>query len=281
MATPGRCSPLRTSITYYTHSSANTGDITTQIYIYVLDATGDITVYATNDCYDEDSRCAPGLDNFFEQPLVTGQTITGDVNYIWSGLSGAVDYEELSWLVSFQSPEVDGNQVISAVNDYFRCDSALPGSSSTGCVNYQASPTISYSAAEYPTFVQHVSAAQTSGLDGAPGGVPLYRTTDKSIRSANRSTACPTSRAKPTGYSCDEYPFASTYYGASSDPSGGRTFSWCQISDLPQGVTGESGYSACMINQTENSSAGLALQNVLYGPYRILDSDPFYVQTTS
>ena len=78
------------------------------------------------------------------------------------------------------------------------------------------------------------------------------------------------------GYSCDEYPFRSTYQGASTGGGTGRTFDWCQIILLPTGVTGPNGYSSCMIPVGENSSAGSLLNN-FYVNFRVIDTDPFYV----
>jgi hypothetical protein len=57
---------------------------------------------------------------------------------------------------------------------------------------------------------------------------------------------------------------------------GGRTFNWCQISQLPTGVTGP-GYSACMIPLSENSSGGASLLG-FYNAERVLDEDAFYVE---
>lgn len=46
-------------------------------------------------------------------------------------------------------------------------------------------------------------------------GNPLTRTTGARIERANRSKACPASRKRPQGKSCDEYPFARSNQGAS------------------------------------------------------------------
>lgn len=61
----------------------------------------------------------------------------------------------------------------------------------------------------YPQLAQHIQAAQDSGLPNV-----LTRVTDPNISDANRATACPSSYPRPDGFSCDEYPFASTYQGA-------------------------------------------------------------------
>lgn len=57
----------------------------------------------------------------------------------------------------------------------------------------------------------------------------------------------------------------------------GRTFTFCHISKYPTGVTGATGFSACMIDKTENSTAGSLLNSVLFVPYRVISMDEFYV----
>jgi hypothetical protein len=133
---------------------------------------------------------------------------------------------------------------------------------------------------EFPEYGDHLIDAINSGLPGAnlgAGSVPLHRLMDDALQQANRNLACPDSYPRPTGKSCDEYPFASTYEGASTGGGTGRTFDWCGISQLPTGVTGPTGYSSCMIDETNNSGAGGQLETRLYGPERVLDGDAFWV----
>jgi hypothetical protein len=56
----------------------------------------------------------------------------------------------------------------------------------------------------------------------------------------------------------------------------GRTFDWCQRDDLPQGVDGAQGWSACFVDEDDNLYAGLDLQE-FYGDSRVLDGDQFTV----
>ncbi|WP_443742946.1 NucA/NucB deoxyribonuclease domain-containing protein [Streptomyces parvulus] len=96
--------------------------------------------------------------------------------------------------------------------------------------------------------------------------------------------ACPQAASggypRPADYSCDEYPFRSTWQGSFTGslpqpaPYPGRTFSWCQISALPQNVT--DGWSACMIPAGQNSSAG-SLLNRFYIENRVIERDAFRV----
>ncbi len=169
-----------------------------------------------------------------------------------------------------------------------RCDNAVPGVSSVGCVfpDYAPTDVVSLSGSS-PNYARHIRDAQASGLPGAyPDGQPLYRLTDATLRDRNGNTACPQFSSggypRPTGYSCDEYPFRSTWQGAYTgslpqpQPYPGRTFDWCQITALPIGSTGPDGWSACMIPAAENSSAG-SLLNVFYTDNRVIEKDAFRV----
>jgi hypothetical protein len=172
-----------------------------------------------------------------------------------------------------------------------RCDYDLPGSTTIGCVfpTYVAVDTVSLSGRN-PAYARHIRDAQASGLPGAyPNGEPLHRLTDQVLRDRNGNMACPQAAnggyPRPSGFSCDEYPFRSTWEGAFTgglrrlDPYPGRTFNWCQISALPQNVTGL-GWSACMIPATENSSAG-SLLNLFYTDNRVLEKDAFRIRVVA
>lgn len=88
------------------------------------------------------------------------------------------------------------------------------------------------------------------------GGPPLQRTRESSIINANRATACPSKLRRPTGQSCDEYPFAVTMQGASRVPSGY--------------------WRRAMVPWRENSLVGTRM-NQFFRQYRILDGDRYYV----
>jgi hypothetical protein len=160
-----------------------------------------------------------------------------------------------------------------------RCDNALPGSG-PGCVFPQYIPPLQ-TGIENPEYSQHLGDALRSGLPGAyPDGTPLHRTTSALIRDLNGAKACPDRYPRPSGKSCDEYPFRSTYEGAAVaiPPGVARTFDWCEI-DEPPG-TGPVGYSVCMIDELQNSSGGGFL-NSFYLSNRVLDHDPFRVWVQS
>jgi len=122
-----------------------------------------------------------------------------------------------------------------------------------------------------PETSSHVYDAQMS-LPGDPGayypsqgitGNALTRTTDMNLRNLNRNTAVARCSAEGITDSCDEYPFASTYEGAASQP-------------------GTSHYSVRGVPGPDNDNQG-GLVSTFYGSsaangYRVLEGDSFYVQ---
>jgi hypothetical protein len=136
---------------------------------------------------------------------------------------------------------------------------------------------IGYDRASHPNFAKHVTDAQKSGLPGKSTALKRLKPGQSSAK--NRSKACPSRLKRPSGYSCDEYPFASTQQGAYYGGGTGRTFSQCKISDkaYPVGAKGGKGYSACMIPQKENSAAGSELSK-FFKESRVLTGDSFFVQ---
>lgn len=198
--------------------------------------------------------------------------------------AGAIGEAQTTMYWKFSNPswttgtDLIGSQVVVPV----RCDNDTKGVSTPGCVfkDYAPVNVVSLSGL-YPNYARHIQDAQQSGLPGAyPDGQPLTRQTDDAAIRTNRGTACPPSSSsggypRPTGYSCDEYPFASSHEGASSNPLLGRTFGWCQISTLTS-RTGP-GWSACMIPATENTAAGRDDLRIFYNENRVLEEDPFYV----
>ncbi len=138
-----------------------------------------------------------------------------------------------------------------------RCDNALPGTSKIGCVMPYIPEMVYAKRGEYPELAKHIEYAQnTKHLPGKHGTTKyLTRLTDKTKIRQNRDKACPSSRHRPAGKQCDEYPFASTWQGAST--SGGK-FNWR------------------MINAKQNEEGGKALGR-FYLYNRILEKDKFLV----
>ncbi|MFF3639368.1 NucA/NucB deoxyribonuclease domain-containing protein [Streptomyces sp. NPDC002250] len=138
-----------------------------------------------------------------------------------------------------------------------RCDNALPGTSKIGCVMPYIPVMVYAKSGPYPELAKHIQYAQdTKHLPGKYGTTKyLTRLTDKEKIKKNRNKACPSSRHRPAGKQCDEYPFASTWQGAST---GGGHFSWR------------------MINATQNEEGGKALGR-FYLYNRVLEKDRFLV----
>jgi hypothetical protein len=80
------------------------------------------------------------------------------------------------------------------------------------------------------------------------------RTMNQWLIEHNRDTACPESRPRPPGKSCDEYPFASTYQGAYLNPD----------------------YSWHMLDAQQNRLEGRDRQT-WYGSVRLWAGDQFWV----
>ena len=102
-------------------------------------------------------------------------------------------------------------------------------------------PHLNFSSIANLAFRQHFLSAQASGLPGSPRTGALHRTQDNALMNLNGATACPSLSSapwllRPTSYSCDEYPFRSTYEGAAAGGTA-RTYSWCQIA-LPSPSSG-------------------------------------------
>ncbi len=101
---------------------------------------------------------------------------------------------------------------------------------------------------------------------------PLHRLIDSVANDSNRTAAgriCDDvwgSDGRSPNLNCDEYPFASTYEGAYTSTSSGTLLAvW--------------NGSARLINGDDNQTAGRYLNTRFYTVNRILDSDPFFVES--
>jgi hypothetical protein len=125
------------------------------------------------------------------------------------------------------------------------------------------------SMATLPNIAANIASIQAAGPhhygnSGYSPAYPLHRTTNPTIMNANNNTACPPSPRPvrlipdvgPPPSSCDEYPFASTYEGAS------------------QTTKPDWGTASVPVAQ-QNSQGGLI--SSFYQAQRILDGDAFWV----
>ncbi|MGW2255160.1 NucA/NucB deoxyribonuclease domain-containing protein [Kitasatospora sp. NPDC001660] len=188
---------------------------------------------------------------------------------------GAIGFCKTTWQLTMQAPGYSPIQATYSYDD-IRCDNATAGNPKVGCVvPWYASP-VSYSRSANPSLASHVERAQASGLPGATFDAPLYRTTNDAVTNANRTQACGDAPSI-AGYSCDEYPLASTYQGLTAGGTR-RTFDGCNF-NLPN-QTGPTGVSVCMIPEGENNSQGGTMSQ-FYRWQRVLDRDPYRVVITA
>jgi hypothetical protein len=182
-----------------------------------------------------------------------------------------------SWELTVGSSKWSNTVLFTLSLPLYRCDNAI-GNRVAGCVFPNIPGVVGFSQSRNPLFVQHVYDAQISGLVGRLGtGTYLTKLDDPAKVKQNGDKACPTngSLPRPAGYQCDEYPFRSTYQGAStSGATTARSHPWCQMPD-PQG-NGPSGWSRCFIPAGQNGSGG-GLLGTFYSDERIMDGDPFQV----
>jgi hypothetical protein len=228
--------------------------------------------------------CTISSSRFPPQPVEPGRFEDGESYYTTTATApGAVGTAQTTVTWTFTNPAWAGPSTPDSSQQLpVRCDHALPGTSSIGCVFPAYTPVAIYSrTGPYPELARHLGDAQASGLPGAyPGAAPLTRLTDSALQDRNRATACPPRYPRPAGKSCDEYPFASANQGAFTGGGAPRTSPWCQIDIGAPGSTGPTGYSVCMIDATQNTNGGSELGG-FYNRNRVLSNDPYQVWITT
>jgi len=219
-------------------------------------------------------------------PLNKDVTVVGDIS---PTLAQRTDQtSRLNWVFTLRLRSGDSTPAeVTALTRQTRCDNrGARGVRGQGCV---VNATTTYYVYQYDqrfySVAAHIAAAHSSGLPGSHWSeLPLTRTTNPATVSSNRRAACPRSVQRPDGYTCDEYPFASTLQGAAS---GGvvRVLPGCNLLEVPG--TGPVGFSRCMVptadasahGSNENSAQGSNL-GLFYGSQRVLDGEDFWVELT-
>ncbi|MYV98391.1 hypothetical protein [Streptomyces sp. SID3343] len=240
--------------------------------------------------------CSTTSSDFPSQPVSLTKSGFGEGRFASTiPATGGVGSANTTWTRWFTGTTWTAtNQVTITPPQRVRCDSMTRGTQFPGCVFPDYAPQFNVSSATNPNFAGHLRNALASGLPGGgwPNGTPLTRMMDEADGRRNGDRACPQAGnggyPRPPGFSCDEYPFRSTWEGALtqtylSPPNPnppmpvvpGRTFSGCQIPQLGSG-TGPQGWSACMIPAGENSSGG-GLLTSFYRSNRVIELDHFYV----
>jgi hypothetical protein len=222
--------------------------------------------------------CNTQVFKFPPKLLTNSNSAEAEVVYQSTVGAGAFVTSAMEVQYFFTNPSWDGPSNVAVVEPAVpvRCDNATPGARSAGCVFADYEPAWDVASTGRSTFINHMQWAYAAGMRGFyPDRPPLTRLTNEALKDRNGDTACPESYPRPSTHSCDEYPFRSTHQGAFTGGGTGRTFSFCQIAVLPQGVSGLNGWSACMILRGENSSAGGFLQG-FYVRNRVIEGDRFY-----
>ncbi len=273
---------------YYVYTSTSASTWAHQIEVEPLVITGTAagtTVTGVSACTLTDAvpgACGADISSFPLQTLSLGRDAEGEAYQTFTG-SGP-SWGEGSWNLTMRVAAAPNPVLVSDRALEVRCDNLI-GNRAAGCVFPQFTPAVVYSRTSLPQFARHVEAAQASGLPGREVARPLHRLQNESLQASNRATACPSASSapwlpRPANHDCDEYPFSSTYEGAFTGGGTARTHSWCQISLPNAPSTGPTGYSICMVNASQNRSAGSQLLN-MFNQNRVLDSDPFVVRFQS
>lgn len=261
----------------YVYMTNNLPGVKHQISVMPTSITGTaVGIIATGDgaCW---GACTSSTSSFSTQVLLPDVTAEGDSDYLSTATTpGSIGNTVSTWTMTFKAPGTTAASELETQSPLIRCDTAVPGTSTTGCVVPDITPSIDYSGG-WGEFQTHVQGAQASGLPGGSDLNPLHRLVDSTLQTSNRNKACPASYPRPSGKTCDEYPFASTMEGAFTGGGTARTQPWCQISLTAPPSTGPTGYSVCMIDGALNSLAGSVMQSVLFVPMRVLDGDAFVV----
>lgn len=139
-------------------------------------------------------------------------------------------------------------------DNWVRCDWSATGAA-TGCVN-PANQAKLVTMKQLPNILANI---RNQVANGAPTILTRLQY-DLAHINANREAVCPASRPRPTGMSCDEYPFARSYEGGYANGVGG----WAWV------PTGENDL------QGENDQQG-GFISAFYQYQRVMDGEPYEV----
>lgn len=153
-------------------------------------AVGDTKVQATAYC---DGFCTSLFGDFPAQPVQPDSVTTASGAFVATNEVTPGDFSSstitVDWWFSNPAWVAATNRAQRTVPGV-RCDNALPGFQTAGCVFGDVRPTIEYSQAALPELADHIRDAQALGLPGTIGNGPLTRLTDPDLRRKNGDTAC-------------------------------------------------------------------------------------------
>ncbi|MFJ7159208.1 hypothetical protein ACIQUQ_30260 [Streptomyces sp. NPDC101118] len=264
----------RFDIVSYNHSSASSPRWTYQAQVNVKSGWGEAMSAGISGRTTVSGLCRIVSATFPLQPLSpAGSTKNGEATYATTATwKGAIGRCATIWAFTLTNPGYP-DAVGDLTLDEFRCDTATPGRTSTGCVVPWYASALIYRKSSTPQLASHITRAQGSGLPGATFARPLHRSLDPDVWARNRKLAC-ADAPSISGKSCDEYPIASAREGLGS---GGqrRSFPGCSLPRIPS-RTGGTGASVCMISRTEQSVQG-GTNTQFFRRWRYLEGDPFRV----
>nr|WP_269326633.1 NucA/NucB deoxyribonuclease domain-containing protein [Kineosporia mesophila] len=201
---------------------------------------------------------------FTPQVLIKGDTFSATVKYTSTVPKKKKIVNQSVYGLIFNHPSFGMEDVIVNSGKY-RCDKQLTVNTAGGCVFYKVRPTMTEMRV-LTEINKNIARIQKAGSKHygsktlSKGKNPLVRQTAAAKINANRNEACPTARkrAAPSGFSCDEYPFASTAQGAANVPA--SEWGWAYV---PEG---------------ENDKQG-GLIGKFFSQNRVLRGDAFWVAT--
>ena len=273
---------MEMEIHHLARTSTISGVWRTWFAMFALNAWGDaLRSSAVTASISASGQCGVRSESFPTQSLLpVGVVASGSAELLTQvRRTGAIGHCSTTWSHHTDTPGYPPGNVLTVTMTDIRCDYATRNTLTIGCVVPWAPANVYYSMEDYPTLALHVLAAQGSGLPGGPDGSPLTRTTNDAIEDVNRRLACGDAPSFP-GYSCDEYPPASSYQGLSAGGTRRVTRGGCMFPNLPRDVTGVSGVSVCMIIAGENNAQG-SLHGTAFRQWRVLDGDPWRVEVVA
>ncbi|SOE08986.1 Deoxyribonuclease NucA/NucB [Streptomyces sp. 2323.1] len=252
---------LNFTVTQHIGLNAKSPKFTEQFSLKFTSGAGTVDGFATNLAASCGGSCK-ATSHVPHTPTRVGETINGTISY--SDTTSTKNSTHTSYGLTFTRPGYLSTPAKWSSLTY-RCDkgnkAGRTGNYGTGCVFTGYAPFETQQAA-LPGISKNIARIQKAGPHhyGAYGlhGSPLHRTADATVMKNNRRIACPDGRPRPTGKSCDEYPFASTQEGAANKKAKPGDWGWAWV------PVGEQ-------NKQRN------ILNDFYRHNRILNGDRFWV----
>lgn len=157
--------------------------------------------------------------------IAAGSTVSAAISYedSTSNVNKTYSSYSLSW-----GPQT--KTTIDWTSPFYRCDNVF-ASYPPGCVFPEIFPILT-SMSSLPNIsanIRNIQQAGPSHYGRRADGLPLSR--NSSLEDANRRVSCPPGRPRPTGMSCDEYPFATIDQGASKTSQPDWGWAWVPVEE--------------------------------------------------